>query len=230
MVDLQKTHELYPQLVAAGERHHITVEKVWQRLQGDWCIQFFQAVYPYPDGSGTYVTARHSDLAEMYADLIRYFTYVEEVDIMNIFGTNLFEYLAGEMFLDASGNPMTVKLTVKNVEMRKISNGRGGDEDKPVVSFDERPKLLVLNKSNARAIAAMYGGETNDWKGKKIALTAEHGAWFGNKGVRVVVLDHLPANGNGKKKPVAKTQPPPPETAEQMEWIDEPATEGAYAD
>ena len=210
-------------LATAGERHFISVVKVWQRLGGEWCIQFFQEFHPYPDGSGYYITARWNDLEMMYQDLIQYFERVEEVDIMNIFGTNLFEYLAGEMFLDSDGTPLVAKMTVKNVKMRKIANGRGGDEDKPVVSFKERPKLLVLNKTNARAIAGMYGGETDDWIGKKIALTGEHGAWFGKKGVRVVVLDHLPTNGNGNgngKTKVDAPTPPPPMDEDGVPWTD----------
>ena len=119
---------------------------------------------------------------------------------MNIFSTNLFEYLAGEMFLDKNGAPKAVTLTMKDVKVKTISNGRGGDEDKPVLSFKERDKLLVLNKTNARVIAGLYGPETNDWVGQRITITGEHGAWFGKKGVRVVVLDSVATNGKATKK------------------------------
>ena len=209
-------------LTAAGKRHHINVVKVWQRLGGEWCIQLFQEVNPYPDGSGHYITARWHDLETMYQDLIRYFKFNEEVDTMNIFGTNLFKYMAGEMLLDKNGRPIVVKMTIKDVWMEDISNAKSKDE-KPMVSFEEREKYLVLNKTNARAIATQYGGETEDWRGKQIAMTAEHGAWFGTKGVRVVVLDHLPANGNGKAKPEDKNgepSPPPPVDEDAVPWTD----------
>ena len=210
-------YEMWAELDKAGKPHHIEIQKIWRMGNGDWGIKLFQEVWPHPDGSGQYGTCRWHDVWEMGKDLIQYFVNVPEVDIMNIFGTNLFEYLAGEMFLDKEGHPLVAKMTIKDVEIRKIANGRGVDEDKPVVSFKERPKLLVLNKTNARAIAGMYGVETEDWVGQKIALTGEHGAWFGKKGVRVVVLDHLPANGNGKV-----AAPPPPElTEDDIPWIEE---------
>ena len=158
----------------------------------------------------------------MYQDLIQYFTYVEEVD-MNIFATNLFKYLSGVMFLDKDGQPVVVKLTIADAIGEKVADGRGGDDIKTVVSFIEKEKLLILNKTNALAIIGLYGGETNDWRGKQIALTGEHGAWFGKKGVRVVVLDHLPANGNGKAKPEDKNgepNPPPPMDEDAVPWTD----------
>jgi len=200
------------QMESAAALHNITIDDVI-KVGDKWFIKCSQLVNE--DGCGAYATFIHTDLDEMYQTLALYFKYNEGVDIVNIFGTDLFEYLAGEMFLDKRGQPITAKMTVKDVQIKQINNGRGGNEDKPVVSFKERPKLLVLNKTNARAIAVQYGGETDDWVGEQIAITAEHGAWFGKKGVRVVVLDHLPANG---KRTAKSNEHEPSETAEQVPW------------
>jgi arabinogalactan endo-1,4-beta-galactosidase len=46
-----------------------------------------------------------------------------------------------------------------------------GDSDrKPVLYFQGKSKGLVLNKTNSRAIAAAYGDDTDDWRGKSLVL------------------------------------------------------------
>ena len=45
-----------------------------------------------------------------------------------------------------------------------------GNDDKPVVYFENKEKGLVLNKTNATVIAAGYGPETDGWVGKPITL------------------------------------------------------------
>ena len=221
-------YEMWAELDAAGKPHHIEIQKIWQMGNGDWGINMYQEVWPHPDGSGQYVTSRWHDVFSMGKDLIQYFNNVPEVDIMNVFSTNLFEFLAGEMFLDKDGYPVIAPMTIKDVKMKKIANGRGSEEEKPVVSFVERDKLLVLNKTNARAIAGLYGPETDDWKGNRIALTGEKGNWFGKAGVRVVVLDSVPTNGNGRRRKKAKKSaadgielPPPEMTEDDVPWVEE---------
>jgi arabinogalactan endo-1,4-beta-galactosidase len=58
-----------------------------------------------------------------------------------------------------------VKVIIERVEMEKV-----GDDTKPVVYFQHKEKGLVLNKTNANAIAAGYGDETNDWSGGELEL------------------------------------------------------------
>lgn len=88
---------------------------------------------------------------------------------MNIFSSAMFEYLSAEM-LPADGRP--ISLTIKNVEEMKISGPRG-DEMKVTISFVERPKRLILNKTNARTIAGALGPETDNWRGATLALGVE---------------------------------------------------------
>lgn len=58
-----------------------------------------------------------------------------------------------------------VAVVIDRVEMEKV-----GDDTKPVVYFQGKEKGLVLNKTNANAIAAGYGDETNDWSGGELEL------------------------------------------------------------
>lgn len=83
---------------------------------------------------------------------------------MNIYATPLFPYLAGEM-LPADG----VTMTVRYVRMEKIESERGSEE-KPVMYFQERPKGMVLNKTNAKQLGAALGPETDDWTGAGVHL------------------------------------------------------------
>ena len=55
--------------------------------------------------------------------------------------------------------------TMSHVNMEEI----GGDK-KPVLYFQGKDKGLVLNKTNANAIAEIYGGETNGWAGQAIEV------------------------------------------------------------
>lgn len=62
-------------------------------------------------------------------------------------------------------NDKPVKVTMARVVMEDI----GGDH-KPVLYFEENEKGLVLNKTNANNIKALYGSNTDAWTGKEIVL------------------------------------------------------------
>jgi len=87
---------------------------------------------------------------------------------MNIFSSALFEYLIAEM-LPRDGQ---VTLTISKLEEKAISGPRG-ESMKPVAHFVERPKMLILNKTNVKALVKVLGPETNDWVGAKVALGVE---------------------------------------------------------
>ena len=88
---------------------------------------------------------------------------------MNIFSAEMFEYLCAEM-LPTDGR--TVSLTVRDIEEEKVAGPRG-EQMKVIVSFVERPKKLILNKTNARAVAHALGNETDNWRGATLALGVE---------------------------------------------------------
>jgi hypothetical protein len=57
-------------------------------------------------------------------------------------------------------------LTIKDVDIEKMNDG----ETKPVVYFKGSTKGLVLNVTNGRVLADLYGSDTDDWVGKQISL------------------------------------------------------------
>ena len=68
---------------------------------------------------------------------------------------------------DLEGKDKTV--TIEGVSVEDLKCDRG-TERKPIVRFKGATKKLVLNKTNAKVIAALYGTKTEDWTGKAIAL------------------------------------------------------------
>ena len=81
---------------------------------------------------------------------------------------------------DLNGRDLPV--TIDRVAVEDLKTERGS-EKKPVVYFKEftgpDPKRMVLNKTNATTIAALYGNEVNNWTGKRIALFGTPVAAFG---------------------------------------------------
>jgi arabinogalactan endo-1,4-beta-galactosidase len=58
-----------------------------------------------------------------------------------------------------------VKALMSHVETETI-----GDDDRPVLYFQGKEKGLILNKTNANSISAVYGDDTEDWRGGEIVL------------------------------------------------------------
>ncbi len=60
------------------------------------------------------------------------------------------------------------------VTIRDVSQEYIGQEEtseaKWVVFFHETEQGLILNKTNSRSIAKLYGDNTDDWIGKRVAL------------------------------------------------------------
>src|SRR5262245_2073985 len=54
------------------------------------------------------------------------------------------------------------------VTVEQMQEGSG--EEKPCLWFVGKPQLLVLNKSNAQALSAALGDETDNWSGATVAL------------------------------------------------------------
>jgi hypothetical protein len=58
-------------------------------------------------------------------------------------------------------------LRIGAVERDKLSDG----SVKPVVKFEDEPMKLILNRTNANALATLYGNNTDNWNGKLIELS-----------------------------------------------------------
>ena len=110
---------------------------------------------------------------------------------MNIYTTKLFPYVAGDSLVGRE-----VPMTIKSFSPETVT-GEHGQEDGYILYFNESKKGLILNKTNAKAIAKAYGKETDDWVNRPVILYAERGKWFGewHEAARVKV----PGNGQATK-------------------------------
>lgn len=69
---------------------------------------------------------------------------------------------------DLKGRDAT--LTIAKIEVADLHIQGGKSKRKPVMYFEKTPKKLVLNSTNARTIAGLYGGECEAWVGKRITI------------------------------------------------------------
>lgn len=74
-------------------------------------------------------------------------------------------YLCAE---DLKGQPMHVTITGTNADELRVEGG--AMKKSYLLSIAEHAKKLVLNKTNAKTIAVMYGGEARKWRGQRITL------------------------------------------------------------
>ena len=60
--------------------------------------------------------------------------------------------------------------TIRSVDRTEFKNDDGSATAKPVLHFQDLPQALVLNKTNFTALSLMFGEDTNDRAGEKVAL------------------------------------------------------------
>lgn len=75
------------------------------------------------------------------------------------------EYVAA---IEFKGRDVT--LTIASVRLEDLAIRGGKKERKPVLTFKETRKKLVLNKTNAGTIADAHGAAAEGWAGKQITL------------------------------------------------------------
>ena len=91
----------------------------------------------------------------------------------------------------------------RGVKVEKIQRQGGSKEPKPVMYFtecaarakrtSEEEKSLILNKTNAKTIAAMYGNDTDLWKGQRITLYPAKTTFGAERVDCLRVRDSIPA-------------------------------------
>jgi hypothetical protein len=109
------------------------------------------------------------------------------------------KYLSKE---DVKGEPKT---GVIDAVIQETFEGDDGKKLKPILTFSNDVKPMVLNNANWMTIEDAYGDESDMWKGKKIELYHDPSVMFGNKrvgGVRVRVT----ANAAQAKQTVSPVQ------------------------
>jgi hypothetical protein len=64
-----------------------------------------------------------------------------------------------------------VVLTIARVEAGQLNRpGKRDKEPKPILHFEGKKKGLVMNKTNCLTLEDMFGPDTDDWVGKRIAI------------------------------------------------------------
>lgn len=146
-------------------------------------------------------------------------------DPMNIFKNDkLFPHIKGVMLKDKSV-VLTLNGKVNIVELQ------GGDA-RAELFFEDHTKSAVVNRNQLLNIAALYGPETNEWKGKPVELYGEFGKWFGKETWGIRVHPRIPkqkALGKGGK-PEMQYDIPEQGTIIDMDELEQSTPRMAYAD
>lgn len=87
-----------------------------------------------------------------------------------------------------------VTVTIESIEPRHELQRTDKSKDyKPILNFKEAEKAMVLNKTNAQTIAAMYGPEAMEWIGKRITLYCKKVEAFGKMHDAIRIRAKVPA-------------------------------------
>jgi hypothetical protein len=151
---------------AAGRCPGLHLERVAE-VGGRYSALF--EVQPNATYSKWVATPSHAELNDLLSSVLDTLEHVNGENLVNVFASQMFEYLCAEM-LPSDGRP--VALTIAGVKEEAITGPRG-ESVKMIVSFKERPKKLILNKTNARALARALGPETDAWPGASVTLGVE---------------------------------------------------------
>jgi hypothetical protein len=101
-------------------------------------------------------------------------------------------------YLKASDlNGEEIIVTIKDCVVESL-----GEDKRPVLYFAGKEKGVVLNKTNATNISDAYGGDTDEWVGKKVVL---YTAWVDFQGRSVESIRIRPARpSDGQKRPAVE--------------------------
>lgn len=90
---------------------------------------------------------------------------------------------------DLGGKSHLVKIETVNQE----TVGKGADsETKLVVYFAGKKKGVILNLTNAKAIAAKYGDDTDEWRGAEVELYPQEVTFQGKTGPAIRIRVPVP--------------------------------------
>ena len=81
--------------------------------------------------------------------------------------------------------------TIDHVEMQSIKNQSGQNEEVPVITFINAPPM-VMNITNVKTIASLYGDYYHDWKGQSIQIFATKVRAFGEDKMALRVRAAIP--------------------------------------
>lgn len=105
---------------------------------------------------------------------------------------------------DLGGQDYTV--VIARVTVEKVGTE---EEDRGVVYFVGCTKGMVLNRTNGKRIAALYGPETDAWVGRAITLYPSETEFGGDTVPCIRVRQQAPV-GQAVQPPPPAAPPPPP--------------------
>lgn len=106
-------------------------------------------------------------------------------------------------YIGAWDLPGDVNVIISEVKAGEIKDTKGRKSKKPIVMFRGKEKGLLCNKTNAKAIAAMYGNDTSKWVGRAITVYPTQTDMAGEtvECIRVRPRPPSAAKTNGKAAP-----------------------------
>ena len=164
-----------------------------------------------------------SDLRQAVIDLLP-LVIQEDIDV-NIFSSDIFEYLAAEML----PKDKNISMTIKSVYQDDVAGPRG-TQTKVIITFVERPKKFILNKTNARQLAAALGPETDHWKGASVVMGVEM-VKVGRETVPSIRVRNATLAGSRNGNGIAKTDGPTKDPQDALfGGTEQPVSDGTYSD
>jgi hypothetical protein len=96
------------------------------------------------------------------------------------------ELYPGRFIKAAMFKGKAVTLTIKEIMREEFpviqpKPGQSATEFKVVLSFKERDKQIIANKTNCTALMLMFGRNTKEWRGKRVTFFGLKGTWFKRK-------------------------------------------------
>ena len=122
---------------------------------------------------------------------------------MDIYKTDLFKFVSGDMVKD---RPAT--MTIKEVKIESLPSIKTGkEENKVILCFEESKKPLILNATNAKRLAKLFGRDTDTWAGQVVELYAEEVKAFGalHNAARIRESKHVKMAQAAKKQAAEST-------------------------
>jgi len=118
-----------------------------------------------------------------------------------------------------------VLVTIDHVKIEDV-----GDGEKPVLYFQGKERGVVLNKTNAKAIAALFSDETDSWIGMRVIFKPDLDRFQGDLVKCVRVAGSPDAKKKERNEPVFDdlpgSEPEPVQTPAPEQCEREPGSEG----
>jgi arabinogalactan endo-1,4-beta-galactosidase len=96
-----------------------------------------------------------------------------------------------------------IPVVIDRIEQEKV-----GNDTKMVLYFQNKTKGMILNKTNANNIAALYSPETDAWAGRQLIIFEAMVDFKGQTVPALRVRGPMPKD-NGHKPAMAPSYPPP---------------------